>query len=154
MAISDSLLTILQKLRTMDANNARICDPDDDGRNPGSDTAPEERALSERLQMACTAYRFRELSNLTRFHHETIRRYIRGESVPSPIFLARLCTALKISVEWLVLGKGVMRPTELEHPPKTQKFLIDTADRLMHTAENVRAFARDPEARERSSRSA
>ena len=36
----------------------------------------------------------------------SVRRYLKGEGSPPPEFLARICDALDVSPEWLLLGTG------------------------------------------------
>jgi|GEM_PF-1086408 len=68
--------------------------------------------LHQRLRAAVGARTFREVGELTGTHHETVRRYL-GGTPPSVEFLSGLCSALGISGEWLLTGRGPMRRVEV-----------------------------------------
>src|SRR5690242_12763922 len=65
--------------------------------------------LSERLRVVCGDFSFAEFARWTGFNHETVRRYVQGESSPSPVFLAVLCDTFGYSPEWLLMGTGPER---------------------------------------------
>lgn len=66
-----------------------------------------ENGLHERLEAAVDGRSYRQLSDLTGIHPETVRRYMQGQA-PSAEFLAGLCSSLGLSAEWLLLGHGPM----------------------------------------------
>ena len=72
---------------------------------PASTTLVDyQTALADRLRHACEGHTIAEISRLTEVNHESARRYLRGHSSPTPEFLARLCKALGVSAEWMILG--------------------------------------------------
>lgn len=52
-----------------------------------------------------------EISRLTGFHPEAIRRYRLGRTPPASL-LAAMCTKLGLSPDWLLLGRGPMMAAE------------------------------------------
>jgi transcriptional regulator with XRE-family HTH domain len=73
--------------------------------------------LSHRLMLVCGERSYRELSELTGFTHETIRRYVLGLVSPSALSLTVLCSSFGYSPDWLLLGKGPSNPRR----PKRRK---------------------------------
>jgi|ERR1043165_2631681 transcriptional regulator with XRE-family HTH domain len=69
-----------------------------------STTNDYEADLISRVQRVCAGRTCAEVSKMTQTNHETVRRYMRGLSVPPPEFLARLCQALGVSANWMLLG--------------------------------------------------
>ena len=63
--------------------------------------------LHKRLQTAIGDRSFRQVSDLTGTHSETVRRYVHG-ATPSIEFALALSSALGVRVEWLLLGTGPM----------------------------------------------
>lgn len=53
-----------------------------------------------------------EISRLTGFHPEAIRRYRLGRTPPASL-LAAMCVKLGLSADWLLLGKGPMMASEI-----------------------------------------
>lgn len=72
----------------------------------------EQPALHSRLQAAVGERTFRQLADLTGTHPETVRRYMHG-ATPSLEFVVAVCDALGVRMEWLVVGSGPMRRSEL-----------------------------------------
>ncbi len=65
-----------------------------------------------RLNEAAGDLSFRKLGRLTDTHPETVRRYMQGQA-PSATFLTNLCSAMGISGEWLLTGKGPMKCAQM-----------------------------------------
>ncbi|MBX3403074.1 MAG: helix-turn-helix transcriptional regulator [Phycisphaeraceae bacterium] len=72
----------------------------------GEQAGPPDPALQARLQLICRPFTRRELSDLTGISHESVRRYLGGQN-PGVLFVMRLCEALNISADWLLLGRGM-----------------------------------------------
>lgn len=72
----------------------------------GEQAGPPDPALQARLQLICRPFSRRELSDLTGISHESVRRYLGGQN-PGVLFVMRLCEALNISADWLLLGRGM-----------------------------------------------
>jgi transcriptional regulator with XRE-family HTH domain len=100
--------------------------------------------LHDRLRLAASGRSNRLLSELTGVPTETVRRYMRGQT-PSAEFLARFCTALDLTADWLLLGRGEMRTGEA--PELTEAELDDVS--LAHIAERVESLSRILESLER-----
>lgn len=67
--------------------------------------------LHERLVAAVGERTNRRIGELTNTHHETVRRYLQGQS-PSVEFVMSLCSALSISGQWLLTGEGPMKASD------------------------------------------
>jgi transcriptional regulator with XRE-family HTH domain len=67
--------------------------------------------IHDRMAIACRGLNYREVASMTRFNHETVRRYLRG-TAPSVQFIAHLARALALSTDWLLLGRGPMYRVE------------------------------------------
>ncbi len=65
--------------------------------------------VSRRLNLAVSGLSIAAVSRATRYHPETVRRYLRGQQ-PSVEFVGRFAQHFGISLEWLILGVGVMKP--------------------------------------------
>lgn len=68
--------------------------------------------LHERLRIAAGSRTYRQLGDLTGTNHETVRRYMLGQA-PSAEFLAAVCGSLDINAQWLLVGAGAMKGTEI-----------------------------------------
>lgn len=68
--------------------------------------------LHERLRIAAGSRTYRQLGDLTSTNHETVRRYMLGQA-PSAEFLAAVCGVLDINAQWLLVGAGAMKGTEI-----------------------------------------
>lgn len=82
--------------------------------------------LDRRLREAVGTRTYRHLGELTRTHHETVRRYMQGQT-PSASFLANLCEELGLNANWLLNGHGPMhradlRTTELQNAEASELF--------------------------------
>lgn len=77
-------------------------EPNGNGGDPGSQM---DVAMAQRLRAVTREFSHRELAELTGMSHETVRRYLEGK-VPGPGFIKRLCEALGLSADWLLLGRG------------------------------------------------
>lgn len=73
----------------------------------------ETNGLHDRLKIVAGDRTYRHLSELTGTHHETVRRYMQGQS-PGVEYLTALCVALGISAEWLLTGTGPMRRADVK----------------------------------------
>lgn len=73
--------------------------------NGGDAGAQMDVAMAQRLRAVTREFSHRELGELTGMSHETVRRYLEGR-VPGPGFIKRLCEALGLSADWLLLGRG------------------------------------------------
>jgi len=84
--------------------------PDLNG-NGGDSSVQADPALHQRLRAVTKDFSHRELAELTGVSLETSRRYSEGRG-PSVAYLKRLCDAVGISADWLLLGRGspVYRP--------------------------------------------
>ncbi|MFG0326056.1 MAG: helix-turn-helix domain-containing protein [Phycisphaerales bacterium JB037] len=79
-----------------------------------------DASFHTRLREAVGTRTFRCLSEITGTHHETVRRYMQGQS-PSLDFVSSLCRALGLNANWLLGGHG-------------PKFLAENADRALAEA--------------------
>ncbi len=79
--------------------------------NGAESSAQMDPALHQRLRAVTMDFNHRELAELTGVSLETSRRYSEGRG-PSLAYIKRLCDALGISADWLLLGRGqpVYRP--------------------------------------------
>ncbi len=73
--------------------------------NGGDSSAQMDPALHQRLRAVTKDFSHRELAELTGVSLETSRRYSEGRG-PSVAYLKRLCEAVGISADWLLLGRG------------------------------------------------
>lgn len=64
--------------------------------------------LHDRLNAAVGDRTYRHVGELTQTHPETVRRYMQGQS-PSVEFVAALSTALGLSGDWILTGRGPMK---------------------------------------------
>ncbi len=69
-------------------------------------------SLHERLTSVVGSRSSRHVGELTATNHETVRRYLTGQT-PSVEFLQALCKACGVSGEWLLTGKGPARATDV-----------------------------------------
>lgn len=67
--------------------------------------------LHERMHKVAAGRSYKQLSDLTGTHPETVRRYMQGQA-PSTDFLSQLCIALELNADWLLLGRGPMLAPE------------------------------------------
>jgi hypothetical protein len=67
--------------------------------------SPIEEAIRNRLNVVCQSLKPTVISRISGMSVESHRRYMRGDK-PSVLFVARLCHALNLSVDWLLLGRG------------------------------------------------
>ena len=79
--------------------------------NGGELSSHVDPALHQRLRAVTKDFNHRELAELTGVSLETSRRYFEGRG-PGLAYIKRLCDALGISADWLLLGRGapVYRP--------------------------------------------
>ena len=68
--------------------------------------------LHDRLAIAAGSRTYKQLSDMTGTHPETVRRYMLGQS-PSVDFLAALCNEMDLNAAWLLTGRGPMRLEDL-----------------------------------------
>lgn len=72
----------------------------------------DEAQLVARLRQVCAPHTFGTLQQTTGIHRETVRRYIRGESRVSALFVSRIVQKLGVSADWLLTGKGTSADAE------------------------------------------
>lgn len=77
------------------------------GRMPPVELSP----LHERLHEVFGDKSFRAIAEMTQTSHETVRRYMNGQS-PSVEFLEAVCRGMGINGQWLLTGRG---PKRAEH---------------------------------------
>ncbi len=65
--------------------------------------------LHDRLRMTAGKVSFRQIGSMTGTHPETVRRYMQGQA-PSVAFVIRFAEAFEVGLEWLLTGRGLMRP--------------------------------------------
>lgn len=63
------------------------------------------RDLQQRLQQIADGVTYREISDRTGVHSETVRRYVQGGRCSS-FFLAQFCKTFGINGDWLLTGRG------------------------------------------------
>lgn len=96
------------------------------------DNSRGQATLLSRLEFARAGRTFRELSELTGTNQESVRRYHRFGQ-PSLDYILRLCEALELAPNWLMLGKGAP-PI---HDPRNRLLADATAPELLHALGNV-----------------
>lgn len=67
--------------------------------------------LHHRMKEVIGPRSFREVAKITNTNHETVRRYMQGQT-PSVEFLTALCDALRVNTTWMLLGQGPMRSSD------------------------------------------
>lgn len=117
----------------------------------------ESNGLHDRLRIAAGSHTYRHLSELTGTHHETVRRYMQGQS-PSVEFLAALCGSLGLSAEWVLTGAGPMRRQDVKAHALGEANVGDllgamsgTLERLIDRVERIERFVQSLETRFRAS---
>jgi transcriptional regulator with XRE-family HTH domain len=112
--------------------------------------------LHERLQAVAGSLTYRNIAELTKTHPETVRRYMQGHA-PSVEFLAAVCTAMGISAEWLLTGRGPMRTSDLKthalkeaNPAELLTAVANTLQQLQERVERLEIFVQTLEARIRA----
>ena len=115
-----------------------------------------ETMLQGRLRAAVGTRTYREVGGLTGTHHETVRRYL-GGTPPSVEFLSGLCTALGISGEWRLPGRGPMRRVEVRGHALREATASDlvgamaaTLERTLDRVERLEVFVSTMETRLRA----
>ena len=116
----------------------------------------EGAELHERLLAAAGDRSFRHIGELTNTNPETVRRYMSGQA-PSAEFLAEFCVAFGVSSEWLLLGRGPMRATEvkghmLRHadPSELLAAMASTLEKLIDRVDRLDRFVQTLETRVRA----
>lgn len=79
-----------------------------------SPTGPAE-AITARIQQVCRRFEYsiRQVGTGTGFHHESVRRWLRGLSPAPAHFLWPFCEFTGVSILWLASGKGPMLQSSL-----------------------------------------
>lgn len=102
--------------------------------------------LHERLRIAAGSRTYRQLGDLTGTNHETVRRYMLGQA-PSAEFLAAVCEALDINAQWLLVGAGAMKGTQIRAhalgEAKVSELLSamsTTLERLMERVDRLESY--------------
>ncbi|MGH7132540.1 MAG: helix-turn-helix domain-containing protein [Phycisphaerales bacterium] len=72
-------------------------------------------AITARIQQICRRFdhSIRQVGTGTGFHHESVRRWLRGLSPAPAHFLWPFCEFTGVSIVWLVSGKGPMLQSKL-----------------------------------------
>lgn len=72
-------------------------------------------AITARIQQICRRFdhTLRQVATGTGFHHESVRRWLRGLSPAPAHFLCPFCEFTGVSIVWLVSGKGPMLQSNL-----------------------------------------
>jgi hypothetical protein len=65
-----------------------------------------ETTIRERLREACRGRSLRRIADETGFHHETVRRYLKGESGIPASFVVQVRRCTGASAAWLLCGSG------------------------------------------------
>lgn len=111
---------------------------------PSGLTTPD--SLGARIRSACAGKTCGEVSEVTGYCAESVRRYRKGDPPPAG-FILRLARANAISVDWLLLGRGPrlrndVCETELSRLPLS-RVLGELTRRQEHDSDSVSAIA-DP----------
>ena len=112
-----------------------------------------ESTLHERLALAAGKRTYRALGDLTGIHPETVRRYMQGQA-PSIEFVSRLCAALKLNPEWVLLGKGPQNAADLRvetlrgaDPSELLAAIAKTLEELAERVTSVERFVQSLDTR-------
>ncbi len=92
--------------------------------------------MHERLLAAVGDRTYRLIGEMTGTHPETVRRYLQGQA-PSVEFVASLSSALGISADWLLTGRGPMKSDELKAHALAQ---ADPGDLLRAMSRNIESL--------------
>lgn len=123
-----------------------------------SDPKPpaELGSLHHRLKSAAGNRSYRQLADLTRTNHESVRRYMTG-SPPSAEFLVSFCAVLGLNGDWLLTGRGPMLARELgDHvlseaqPADLMSAVAHRLESLISRVEQLELFAQTSETRLRA----
>lgn len=102
--------------------------------------------LHERLRIAAGSRTYRQLGDLTTTNHETVRRYMLGQA-PSADFLAATCAALDINAQWLLVGRGPMKGTDIRshalgeaNVSELLSAMSSTLERLMDRVDRLETY--------------
>lgn len=117
----------------------------------------DQNGLHERLKTAAGERTYRQLGDLTGTNAESVRRYMQGQA-PSVEFLARLCGALGVNGDWLLIGQGPMLQSEIrDHAlrdagtPDLLRATSDTVSHLIDRVDRLERFVQTAETRLRTS---
>lgn len=112
--------------------------------------------LHERLNDAAGSRSYKHLGELTGTNAESVRRYMQGQA-PSVEFLSRLCEALGLSADWLLLGRGPMRAEEVRgealrsaDPAELLSAMSGTMEALCERVDRIERFVQTLETRLRA----
>lgn len=110
-------------------------------------------ALHDRLAQAVGTRSFRHVSELTRTHPETVRRYMQGQT-PSVEFLAALSQSLLLNTDWLLTGRGPMFLADVKsqtlrdaRASELLTAMASTIERLVDRVERLELYTQTLEAR-------
>lgn len=113
--------------------------------------------LHDRLNAAVGDRTYRHIGEMTQTHPETVRRYMQGQS-PSVEFVAALATALGLSGDWLLTGRGPMKQEDARtnqlHESSAGELLGAVAgnlERLIERVERLEQYTQILETRLRGS---
>lgn len=119
----------------------------------------ESSSLHDRLREVVGDRTYRALADLTGQHPETVRRYMQGQA-PSVEFLAAVCSALGVSADWLLTGRGPSHGARArDHGPANASpgdllvAMANTLESMAGRIDRLEVFAQTLETRVRSGRS-
>lgn len=85
---------------------------------------PEAHSLADRIRQCANAVGSGdELSRQTGIPRRTLENYVSGKTEPSASKLAAIAEAADVSLNWLVAGKGEMRPADPSAAPMSAGLL-------------------------------
>jgi len=110
----------------------------------------------DRLITVAGQMTYRALADITGTNHESVRRYMQGQS-PSAEFLSALCAKLDISGEWILTGRGPVRRRDLRpdalkqaNPTELLSAMAGTLERLAARLDRLEVFVQTLETRLRA----
>ena len=124
--------------------------------NSVSITLVKDTGIHDRLVAVVGNRTYRELSQLTGIHHETVRRFLSGQA-PSAEFLHALCRTMKVNAHWLLMGVGPkgtgdIRPDALRQadPSELLAAMAEAIERLIDRVDLIERFVQTLETRLRA----
>lgn len=92
--------------------------------------------LHERLRIAAGSRTYRQMGDLTGTNHETVRRYMLGQA-PSADFLAAACEALDLNAQWLLVGAGPMKRSDIRSHALGEAKVSELLTAMSNTLESL-----------------
>lgn len=118
-------------------------------------TTEASSPLHERLLSVVGERSYRSIGSMTDTHHESVRRYLQGQS-PSVEFIIALCDTLSISGQWLLTGEGPMKAADAKqhalthaNPAELLSAIAGTLDTLSDRLDRLETFVQALEVRVR-----